>query len=80
MSRFLIIPPQRLEPDTYSALLQEYASRDGTDYGEKEVSLTDKVANLQQQISAGELRILYDTESDLWDLKTPEQAEQLADA
>ena len=33
MANFLEIPPSRLEQDTLQALLEEFASRDGTDYG-----------------------------------------------
>ncbi|WP_043316915.1 YheU family protein [Microbulbifer sp. HZ11] len=46
----MIIPYKQLDPDTLQNLLEEYATRDGTDYGEREVSLTDKVANLRRQL------------------------------
>lgn len=46
----MIIPHQQLDPETLQNLLEEYATRDGTDYGEREVSLVDKVANLRRQL------------------------------
>lgn len=46
----MIIPHKQLDPDTLQSLLEEYATRDGTDYGEREVSLDDKVANLHRQL------------------------------
>ena len=46
----MIIPHQQLDPETLQNLLEEYATRDGTDYGEREVSLLDKVANLRRQL------------------------------
>ncbi|MCQ3830442.1 YheU family protein [Microbulbifer elongatus] len=46
----MIIPYKQLDPETLQNLLEEYATRDGTDYGEREVSLADKVANLRRQL------------------------------
>ena len=46
----MIIPYHQLDPETLQNLLEEYATRDGTDYGEREVSLVDKVANLRRQL------------------------------
>ncbi|WP_231756985.1 YheU family protein [Microbulbifer elongatus] len=46
----MIIPYKQLDPDTLQNLLEEYATRDGTDYGEREVSLAHKVASLRRQL------------------------------
>ncbi|HEY8569895.1 YheU family protein [Microbulbifer sp.] len=46
----MIIPHRQLDPETLQNLLEEYATRDGTDYGEQEVSLERKVANLRRQL------------------------------
>jgi uncharacterized protein YheU (UPF0270 family) len=74
MADFIEIPPSRLPPDTLNALLEEFASRDGTDYGEREIDLEQKVAELQRQLAAGEVLILYDSASENWDLLPKEQA------
>jgi uncharacterized protein YheU (UPF0270 family) len=76
MAELLRIPPERLAPDTLVALLEEYASRDGTDYGLRELSLEEKVARLQSQLRSGELAIVYDASSEHWDLLDPQQMEQ----
>ncbi|MCB1699151.1 MAG: YheU family protein, partial [Halioglobus sp.] len=39
MANFVAVPVERLQPDVLQALLEEFASRDGTDYGERELSL-----------------------------------------
>ena len=80
MARFLLLPPDQLEPDTLTGLLEEFASRDGTDYGEYEKTLEDKVGNLQRQLRAGELRLVFDTESETWDLLSAERADELLDS
>tara|TARA_R110001592_G_scaffold38609_1_gene127279 strand:+ start:127859 stop:128104 length:246 start_codon:yes stop_codon:yes gene_type:complete len=77
MTQFVEVPPQRLQADVLQALLEDYASRDGTDYGEQELSLAQKVGNLSAQIKKGELLILYEMEGEHWDLVPSEQAKSL---
>ncbi len=77
MAQFIKVPPQRLEVEVLQALLEEYATRDGTDYGEKELALEDKVKRLQHQLDDSELYILYDLDSEQWDLVPSAQAELL---
>ncbi|WP_193165280.1 YheU family protein [Microbulbifer hainanensis] len=54
------IPYNQLDQDTLQNLLEEYATRDGTDYGEREVSLVDKVASLRRQLQSGEVVIWFE--------------------
>ena len=77
MTQFVEVPPQSLQPEVLQALLEEYASRDGTDYGEQELPLSRKVSNLRRQIEEGVLRILFEVESEHWDLVPAEQANLL---
>ena len=77
MAQFIEVPPQRLDDDILQALLEEYASRDGTDYGERECSLEQKVESLLGMIEARELSILFDLESEQCDLLPMEEARKL---
>jgi uncharacterized protein YheU (UPF0270 family) len=77
MAQFVEVPPERLAADLLQALLEEYASRDGTDYGERELSLEQKVSQLERQLRHRDLVILFDAESESWDLLQREQAEEL---
>jgi uncharacterized protein YheU (UPF0270 family) len=77
MSQFVDVPLQRLQADVLQALLEEFASRDGTDYGEQELSLEQKVASLRGQLQGSELQLLYDVTSEQWDLLPKEQALRL---
>ncbi|MDO3380588.1 YheU family protein [Gilvimarinus algae] len=56
----MIIPHQQLAADTLTALLEEYITREGTDYGETELSLETKVAQLRRQLARGEVVIVFD--------------------
>ncbi len=55
----MIIPYQELSPDTLHNLVEEFVSRDGTDYGETEIVLENKVEQVLRQIKAGEAFVLY---------------------
>ena len=57
----MIIPYKQLSPDTLQALLEEFVTREGTDYGEYELALADKVAQLERQLHKGEIVIVFDS-------------------
>jgi uncharacterized protein YheU (UPF0270 family) len=59
------------------ALLEEFASRDGTDYGAVEASLEQKVTALAAQLDKGALVLLFDGDSEQWDLIEREAAQAL---
>ena len=80
MAQFVLVPFDRLQAEVLQALLEDYATRDGTDYGERELTTREKVQQLQRQLSAGELQILYDADSEQWDLVPESQAELLLDS
>lgn len=56
----MIIPHQQLAPETLDALLEEFATREGTEYGETEVPLAVKVRQLREQLQRGEIRLVFD--------------------
>ncbi|MCB1856124.1 MAG: YheU family protein [Halieaceae bacterium] len=74
MAEFVVIPVERLQESVLQALLEEFATRDGTDYGQREVSLEHKVDELRAQLGRGDLQLVYDTESETWDLLPAERA------
>ena len=77
MAQFVRIPPESVEAALLASMLEEYASRDGTDYGVSELSLEEKVARLRTQLSSGKLAIVYDLASAHWDLLYDEQLAEL---
>ncbi len=58
-SRHMIIPYQQLSADALQSLLEDFVTRDGTDYGQEEMSMQQKVAQLLTQLKKGELLISY---------------------
>lgn len=60
----MIIPHQNLEKATLASLLEEIATRDGTDYGANEYSLETKVSHLQQALISNKAVLWFDVETE----------------
>ncbi len=56
----MIVPWQGLSKEALQGLLEEYVSRDGTDYGERETSLCERVQEVRGQLAAGHAAIWFD--------------------
>ena len=69
----LLIAPENLSPAALSALIEDFVTRDGTDYGRDEVSLSRKAEQLRGQLSRGEVVIVFDEDSESVSLMTREQ-------
>lgn len=59
--RFVPVDPLGLSPEALRGLLEEFITREGTDYGHREVSLDDKIRDVERQLASGEARIVFDT-------------------
>ena len=44
-------------------MIESFVLREGTDYGEREFSLEQKVAQVRAQLERGQARILFDPQS-----------------
>ena len=58
------IPYRKLEPEILRAVVEEFVTREGTDYGERVFSLDEKIAAVQLQLENGSARIVFDTDSE----------------
>lgn len=54
------IPHTELSAEALRGVLESFVLREGTDYGEREYSLDEKVAHVLRQIERGEARIMFD--------------------
>ncbi len=57
------IPYQELKQDTLESLIEEFVSREGTDYGLTMYSLEQKVQHVISQLKNGKASIVYDAET-----------------
>lgn len=55
----MIIPWQELPPETLDNLIESFVLREGTDYGEHERSLEDKVADVKLQLQRGDVVLVW---------------------
>lgn len=55
----MLIPHQELDDETLNNLIESIVLREGTDYGDQELTLEQKVGIVRQQLQRGEAAIEY---------------------
>ncbi|MCC4787479.1 YheU family protein [Vibrio splendidus] len=55
----MIIPWQDIAPETLENLIKEFVLREGTDYGDVEVSLQNKIDQVKHQLVSKEVSIVF---------------------
>jgi hypothetical protein len=63
-SEFVWVPYTELSAEVLRAVVESFVLREGTDYGEKELPLDEKVARMIAQLKRGEASIVFDPDSD----------------
>jgi len=58
------IPYDQLSPEALQGVIEEFVTRDGTDYGEIEVSLDTKISQVLGQLKSGKAVIVFDQGSE----------------
>lgn len=59
----VLVPHGELSAQALQGVIESFVLREGTDYGEREFSLEQKVAQVRDQLERGQARILFDPES-----------------
>lgn len=57
---FVIIPFTRLTKEALHGIIEEFVTRDGTDYGFIETDLEQKIDRVLRQLKMGDAFIVYD--------------------
>jgi uncharacterized protein YheU (UPF0270 family) len=65
----VIVPHTELNAGLLRAVVESFVLREGTDYGEHELSLDQKVARVIRQLERGEVRIVFDPGSESVDIQ-----------
>ena len=58
------IPYDQLSPEILKAVVEEFITRNGTDYGEDEMPLETKITQVLLQLKSKEAFIVFDHESE----------------
>ena len=56
----IVIPWQQLSADALDGIIEEFVSREGTDYGDYEYSFDDKKDQIRAQIRNGSVLVVFD--------------------
>jgi uncharacterized protein len=72
----MLIPYQDLDADTLHNLIEYFILREGTDYGEQEISLAEKTRQVMDALKHGHIVILYSELSESVTLIHREQLSQ----
>jgi len=72
-STFIVIPPEQLSVDALQGVIEEFIMREGTDYGEVELSLAEKVELVSAQLRKGVVAIAFDTLTETCTMMTREE-------
>jgi len=64
------IPYGQLSPDALTGVIENFIVREGTDYGAIEISYDKKCEQVRRQIARGEIKIIFDLETETIGLLT----------
>lgn len=56
----ILVAPEALSSETLQAVLESFVLREGTDYGANELSLEQKIKNLNNKIQKGDIVLVFD--------------------
>ena len=59
----------QLSPEVLRAVVESFVLREGTDYGEREFSLEEKVAQVLRQLERDEAQIVFDPLTETVDIR-----------
>jgi uncharacterized protein len=59
-----IIPVYKLSPEALQGVIEEFILRDGTDYGETEVSMETKFRQVKHKLENGSAVLVFDDEAE----------------
>ena len=57
------IPYTELSRDALRGVIEEFVSREGTEYGQREYTLEDKIKRVMRQLESGEVKLFFDEQS-----------------
>jgi uncharacterized protein YheU (UPF0270 family) len=75
----MIIPIDALEADTLYSLAEAFVLREGTDYGEEEISLDIKVQQVLDRLKSGDAVLVYSELHESVDIKRKEDIQLESD-
>ncbi|WP_365870630.1 YheU family protein [Alcanivorax sp.] len=72
----IIVPWKDLPPETLTNLIEEFVTRDGTDYGNQEIPTATKVEQVRNQLKREDAFVVFDEVTESVSVMGKEQAEE----
>ena len=72
----IIVPWKDIPAATLDNLIEEFVTRDGTDYGDTEIPTATKVEQVRQQLKRGEAFVVFDETTESVGVMGKEQADE----
>ena len=60
----IIVPHAELSPEALQGVIESFVLREGTEYGESDFSLEQKVAHVMRQLERKEAHVVFDPDSE----------------
>lgn len=76
-SRAVIIPYTALSAEALQGVIEEFVSREGTDYGHLDISLDKKCRAVMQQLKNGTAILIFNQDEETIDIVPKDQVEFL---
>jgi len=64
----IVVPHSELSPDALKGVIESFVLREGTDYGERDVSFETKVLQVRRQLERREAEIVFDPNTESIDI------------
>jgi uncharacterized protein YheU (UPF0270 family) len=58
------IPHDALSADALRGVIEAFVLREGTEYGDRDFTLAEKVTQVMRQLQRGEARVMFDPETE----------------
>jgi len=58
------VPYDQIDPETLRNMIQEFVTRDGSDWGDPGGTLEDKVAQVLKQLKSKQVKVVFDLKSE----------------
>lgn len=59
----MIIPIDQLSEEALNGLMEEFISREGTEYGSRSYSMDEMLAQVKSQLDSAEVLVVFDAET-----------------
>ena len=60
----VVVPWDRLSAEALSSIIEEFVTREGTEYGPTDVPLENKVAEVRRALERGDVVVLFDARTE----------------